>query len=87
MDMNPRKIGAIILVVLALAFSCVRIAGDNKPTGETTKDAADSQAVVETINKAKEIRATKSWFTWGDEWTVYADGNELGKSGVRPGLS
>lgn len=79
MDMNPRKVGAIILVVLALAFSCVRIAGDNKPTGETTKDVSDSQAVVETINNAKEIRATKSWFTWGDEWTIYANGNEVGK--------
>ena len=78
MNMNPRKIGVIVLVVLALAFSCARIMSSNKPTGETTKDVADSQAAVETINNAKEIRATKAWFTWGDEWTIYADNKEVG---------
>ena len=32
----------------------------------------------EILNKAKEIKVKKQLISWGDKWTVYADGEEIG---------
>lgn len=43
-----------------------------------TADVADSQATLDAINNASEITATKSLLSWGDEWTITADGQQVG---------
>ena len=44
-----------------------------------SKDVADSRAVVDRINAAKKIQADKAPLTFGDKWTIYADGQNVGE--------
>lgn len=64
------------LATLALAVTAAGCA--NKPTATPTADTADSQTALDALNNASEITATKSLFSWGDEWVIEADGNKVG---------
>lgn len=67
---------ATLVAALALAVTAVGCA--NTPTATPTADVADSQAALDALNNASEITATKSLFSWGDEWVIEADGNKVG---------
>lgn len=75
MNTLTRRLAALIaaLVLAATAAGCA-----NTPTATPTADTADSQATLDAINNANEITATKSPFSWGDEWVIEADGNKVG---------
>lgn len=75
MNTIARRIAALV-VALALAVTTAGCA--NTPTATPTTDVADSQAALDAINNASEITATKSLFSWGDEWTIAADGEQVG---------
>lgn len=65
-----------LVATLALAATAAGCA--STPTATPTADVADSQATLDALNNASEITATKSLFSWGDEWTITADGNKVG---------
>lgn len=65
-------------LVAALALAATAAGCANTPTTTPTADTADSQAALDAINNANEITATKSLFSWGDEWVIEADGNKVG---------
>lgn len=65
-------------LVAALALAATAAGCANTPTATPTTDVADSQAALDAINNASEITATKSLFSWGDEWVIEADGNKVG---------
>lgn len=67
---------ATLATTLALAVTAAGCA--NAPTATPTADTADSQTALDAINNASEITATKSLFSWGDEWVIEADGNKVG---------
>lgn len=67
---------ATLVATLALAVTVAGCA--NTPTATPTADTADSQAALDALNNANEITATKSLFSWGDEWTIAADGQQVG---------
>lgn len=67
---------AALVATLALAATAAGCA--NAPTATPTADVADSQATLDAINNASEITATKSLLSWGDEWTIAADGQQVG---------
>lgn len=67
---------ATLATTLALAVTAAGCA--NTPTATPTADTADSQATLDAINNAREITATKSLLSWGDEWVIEADGNKVG---------
>lgn len=67
---------ATLVATLALAATAAGCA--NTPTATPTADTADSQAALDAINNANEITATKSLLSWGDEWTITADGKQVG---------
>ena len=67
---------ATLATTLALAATAAGCA--NTPTATPTADVADSQAVLDALNNASEITATKSPLSWGDEWTITADGQQVG---------
>lgn len=67
---------ATLATTLALAATAAGCA--NTPTATPTANVADSQAALDTINNANKITATKSLFSWGDEWVIEADGNKVG---------
>jgi hypothetical protein len=67
---------ATLVATLALAATAAGCA--NTPTATPTTNVADSQAALDAINNANEIAATKSLFSWGDEWVIEADGNKVG---------
>lgn len=67
---------ATLAATLALAATAAGCA--NTPTATPTADTADSQATLDAINSAREITATKSLFSWGDEWVIEADGQQVG---------
>lgn len=64
--------------VAALALAATATGCTNTPTATPTTDVADSQAALDALNNASEITATKSLFSWGDEWGIEADGNKVG---------
>lgn len=67
---------ATLVATLALAVTVAGCA--NTPTATPTADTADSQSALDALNNANEIKATKSLFSWGDEWTIAADGQQVG---------
>lgn len=67
---------ATLVAPLALAVTAAGCA--NTPTATPTANETDSQATLDAINNANEITATKSLFSWGDEWVIEADGNKVG---------
>lgn len=67
---------ATLVATLALAATAAGCA--NTPTATPTTNVADSQAALDAINNASKITATKSLFSWGDEWVIEADGNKVG---------
>lgn len=67
---------ATLVAALALAVTVAGCA--NTPTATPTADTADSKATLDAINNANEITATKSILSWGDEWTIAADGQQVG---------
>lgn len=67
---------ATLVATLALAATAAGCA--NTLTATPSADAADSQAVLDALNNANEITATKSLFSWGDEWAIEADGQQIG---------
>ena len=75
MNAIARRIAALV-AALALAVTAAGCA--NTPTATPTADTADSQAALDALNNASEITATKSLFSWGDEWVIEADGNKVG---------
>lgn len=75
MNALTRRIAALV-VALALAATAAGCA--NTPTATPTADVSDSQATLDAINNAREITATKSLFSWGDEWVIEADGQQVG---------
>lgn len=75
MNTLTRHLTALV-ATLALAATAAGCA--NTPTATPTTDVADSQAALDAINNASEITATKSLLSWGDEWTIAADGQQVG---------
>lgn len=75
MNTLTRRIAALVstIALTATAAGCA-----NKPTATPTTDVADSQAALDAINNASEITATKSLLSWGDEWVIEADGQQVG---------
>ena len=75
MNTLTRRIAALVstIALTATAAGCA-----NTPTATPTADTADSQAALDAINNANEITATKSLLSWGDEWTIAADGEQVG---------
>lgn len=67
---------ATLVATLALTVTAAGCA--NTPTATPTTDVADSQTVLDALNNASEITATKSLLSWGDEWVIEADGNKVG---------
>lgn len=67
---------ATLAATLALAATAAGCA--NTPTATPTANIADSQAALDALNNAHEITATKSLISWGDEWTIAADGQQVG---------
>lgn len=67
---------ATLATTLALAATAAGCA--NTPTATPTADTADSQAALDALNNANEITATKSLLSWGDEWVIEADGQQVG---------
>lgn len=67
---------ATLVSTIALAATAAGCA--NTPTATPTADVADSQAALDALNNASEITATKSLLSWGDEWTITADGQQVG---------
>ena len=65
-------------LVAALALAATAAGCANTPTATPTADTADSQAALDALNNASEITATKSLLSWGDEWTIAADGEQVG---------
>lgn len=65
-------------LVAALALAATAAGCANTPTATPTADTADSQATLDAINNASEITATKSLLSWGDEWVIEADGQQVG---------
>lgn len=65
-------------LVAALALAATAAGCANTPTATPTTDVADSQAALDAINNASEITATKSLLSWGDEWVIEADGQQVG---------
>lgn len=68
----------IATLVAALALAATAAGCANTPTATPTANVADSQAALDALNNASEITATKSLFSWGDEWTISADGQQVG---------
>lgn len=68
----------IATLVAALALAATAAGCANTPTATPTADTADSQAALDALNNAREITATKSLLSWGDEWGIEADGNKVG---------
>lgn len=68
----------VATLVAALALAATAAGCANTPTATPTANVADSQAALDAINNASEITATKSLFSWGDEWTIAADGQQVG---------
>lgn len=68
----------IATLVAALALAVATAGCANTPTATPTADVADSQAALDALNNASEITATKSLFSWGDEWVIEADGQQVG---------
>lgn len=69
----------IATLVTALALAATALAGcANTPNATPTTDTTDSQSTLDAINNANEITATKSLFSWGDEWVIEADGQQVG---------
>ena len=75
MNELTRRIATLVSTI-ALAATAAGCA--NTPTATPTADTEDSQAALDAINNASEITATKSLFSWGDEWVIEADGNKVG---------
>lgn len=75
MNALTRRIAALVSTI-ALAATTAGCA--NAPTATPTTNVADSQAALDAINNASEITATKSLFSWGDEWVIEADGHKVG---------
>ena len=71
-----RVVGVIIATLVAV-LTCTSC--NTTPEGESSKDVADSRAVVDRINAAKKIQADKAPLTFGDRWTIYADGQNVGE--------
>ena len=67
----------IIIAALVVVLACTSC--NTTPEGEPSKDVADSRAVVDRINAAKRIQVDKVSFTFGDRWTIYADGRNVGE--------
>lgn len=68
----------IATLVAALALAATATGCTNTPTATPTANIADSQAALDALNNAREITATKSLLSWGDEWGIEADGNKVG---------
>lgn len=49
-----------------------------KTTDEQTVSDNAYKEFNEILNKAKEIKVKKQLISWGDKWTVYANGEEIG---------
>lgn len=75
MNTLTRRLAAL---VAALALAATAAGCANTPTATPTADTADSQAALDALNNASEITATKSLLSWGDEWTIAADGEQVG---------
>lgn len=68
----------IATLVAALALAATAAGCANTPTATPTADVADSQAALDALNNAREITATKSLISWGDEWVIEVDGQQVG---------
>lgn len=81
MNMNKMQkiaVGAIVALIVATLLSfvvTVPVFDSGIPEKVGTSDAA---AVLDAINEADEIFAEKALFSFGDNWTIYADGEKVG---------
>lgn len=84
--MNKKLILSIIafLASIFLLTGCSTGGSPESMPKVTTADVQDSQSVLSTLNKAQTIKIKKSVISFGDEWTVYADGVEVGTIKGKP---
>lgn len=69
---------ASLTLLLTLITGCsMANGGTQEPL--VTADVADSQAVLDALESAEKIEAKKSMISWGDRWTITADGEEIGE--------
>jgi len=69
--------GSIMVIGLVLSGCSMENGGDAKST--VTSDVADSESVLKKLEDADSIEAKKAVFSFGDSWTVTADGEEVGE--------
>jgi len=78
---SGRRLAATALAtaaVLSVLTGCsMANGGSTEPL--VTADVADSEAVLDTLEGASVIEAKKAAFTFGDRWTITADGTEIGE--------
>lgn len=68
---------SIMVIGLVLSGCSMENGGDAKSTATT--DVADSRSVLQKLESADTIEAKKAVFSFGDSWTVTADGEEVGE--------
>lgn len=78
-----KVIGKLMLgmfVVFAILLSgCDDILNDLEKSSEDTEDKEDDiEITLEKLNEASTIKAKKSLFSIGDEWTIFADNEDIG---------
>lgn len=80
-----RKMLAVLVLALITVLTGCSVGGSPESLPKvTTGDKADSLAVIETLNNAKNIQLRKTVISFGDEWTVVADGREVAKIKGQP---
>jgi len=73
---------SIMVIGLVLSGCSMENGGDAKSTATT--DVADSQSVLKKLESADIIEAKKAVFSFGDKWTITADGEEIGEIKGQP---
>ncbi len=77
---RTRLFGALtsMTLLLTLLTGCsMANGGSQEPL--VTEDVADSESVLSALEGADKIEAKKSMISWGDRWTISADGEEIGE--------
>lgn len=70
-----KKMFVLITMMVAALFLITGCSTSNK--NMLTDDVNDSQAVIDALNNAKEIKLKKDFISFGDSWKVTADGTEV----------
>lgn len=77
-----KKIMSLLVVPVAIASltGCSGFSTGADPASlpkVTTSDVADSKSVTDALDRAQTIEVKKEAISWGDSWTVIADGQQV----------